>query len=461
MEDEAATVNAPLELDNMKWAWSIEAEQSALGAILLDNAAYDQIAGLVSANDFFLGSHRAIFAAIEHLLQASRTADIVTVSERLEAEDRQRFEQEGGSSYIAQLAQNVPSALHVLAYARIVHERAVIRQLDIAARTIADTVRNTAGREVDVILDQAQSSIMAVGEREHDQTFRPLRDGLISAFEFIDHQYHRDNKNEPTGVPYGFIDLDSITSGMHPGQLVVIAARPSMGKSTLALNVCERAVKATGKWAFFFTLEMTLREQSLRVLGAGARINVQRLASGRVYDEEWARISNVMAELQELKIAFNEQGTLSSNELRAQARRAVRELGEPCLIVVDYLQLMVGGDTEANRAAQLSEITRGLKLLAKELQVPVMALSQLNRNLESRVNKRPVMSDLRDSGSIEQDADVILSIYRDEVYHQNSTDRGTAEIIINKQRNGPVGVVKLTFLADHTRFENYAEPLRG
>jgi replicative DNA helicase len=450
-------MGAPFPPEVPTWAFSLESEQALLGALLLDGQAFDRIADLITESDFYTGAHRMIFRHVSRLVEAARVVDMVTVGERCQAEDAQRF-QEFGFGYLAQLAQNTPSAINVRRYAEVVRERSLMRQLHSTAMAVVEATMHSGGREISQLLDEAQTKIMAVGEGRQSEAFLPLKKGLAQAFEFIDHQHNRDDPNAPTGTPYGFIDLDQMTSGMHPGQLIVLAARPAMGKSAFALNVCENVARFTKRWALFFTIEMGLREQSLRMLAASSKVNVQRLAAGRVYDKEWPRITQAMEKLIDLPIAFNEQAALTINDLRAQSRRASRELGHPSVIVVDYLQLMLAGDTEQNRATQLAEVTRGLKLLAKELEVPVIALSQLNRDLEKRVNKRPVMSDLRDSGAIEQDADVVLAIYRDEVYHPNSAEKGVAEIIINKQRNGPVGDVKLTFLADYTRFVNYARP---
>lgn len=440
------------------WTHSLEAEQSLLGALMLNNAACDQVADLVSERDFYVGTHRQMFRAIFRLIEAGRLADVVSVAERMEAEDAQRFVEGGGFAYLAALAQNTPGAINVRRYAEVVHERAVMRKLFAAGQQIIESVSGFGGREVGELLDQAETAIMNISVRGTDETFRTLKAALGDAFAFVDEQYHKYQGKgaEVTGVPYGFIALDRMTSGMHPGQLIILGARPKMGKSAFALNVCEHAARATGRWALFFTLEMGVREQALRMLSGASRVNVQRLASGRIYDNEWPRVSDAVGKLVDLNIAFNEQASLTVTELRAQARRAMREYGGLSLIVVDYLQLMLAGETDSNRATQLAEISRGLKLLAKELQVPVLALSQLNRELEKRVNKRPVMSDLRDSGALEQDADVILFIYRDEVYHPKTEDRGIAEVLVAAQRNGPVGDIKLTFLGERTRFENYA-----
>jgi replicative DNA helicase len=445
-----------MEMTPPDWSHSIEAEQSVLGALMLDNVAFDRVADLISERDFYTREHRAIFRAIAKLIDAGKGADVVTVTERLTAENAQEFGKV--ASYLGMLAQETPSALNIRRYAELVRERSILRRLFGAAQDTCVAVANFGGRDAGVLLDEAQARIMEISEhRVGREDFQPASQVLAQAFEFIDHQYHRDDPNAPTGVPTGFIDLDSMTSGLHPGQLVILAARPAMGKSALALNITEHAASVTGKWALFFTLEMGNREQALRMIAAGAGINVQRLVTGRLYDEEWSQLSAAVSRMHDLPIAFNEQAGLTVMELRALARRAMREHpGGLSLVVVDYLQLMLASDNEANRAMQLAEISRGLKLLAKELQVPVIALSQLNRDLEKRTNKRPVMSDLRDSGALEQDADVILFIYRDEVYNASTEYKGSAEIIICKQRNGPVGMVRLAFRADHTRFENYA-----
>lgn len=439
-----------------EWSHSLEAEQSVLGALLLDNTAFDRVADLIGERDFYTGEHRAIFRGITALIEAGKAADLVTVFERLSAENAQAY---GGlAPYLGAMAQNVPSALNIRRYAELVRERSLLRRLFTASRETCEAVANFAGREAGTLLDEAEARILAISHQRLDRAeFQPVEQALSQAFEFIDHQYHRADPNAPTGVPTGFVDLDSMTSGLHPGQLVILAARPAMGKSALALNITQHAARATGKRALFFTLEMGNREQALRLLAAEAHVNVQRLVTGRLYDREWSDISDAMSRLQGLPISLNEKAGMTVMELRAFARRAARE--NPAglsLVVVDYLQLMLAGDNEANRATQIAEISRGLKLLAKELQVPVVALSQLNRELEKRHNKRPVMSDLRDSGALEQDADVILFIYRDEVYNRDSEHKGTAEIIVAKQRNGPVGTVRLMFRADNTRFENWA-----
>lgn len=437
------------------WSHSLEAEQSLLGALLLDNSAYDRVSSLVDERDFYIADHRAIFRIAARLIESGRAADLVTMMDRLGQDNA------GAKvpiSYLGELSRNTPSAANIETYAELVRRRAILRHLYAASQEIATSVTQSGGRDVAELVDAAELRLMAISERgTRNRDFESVQRAISQAMEFIDHQYHREDPNAPTGIPYGFVDLDSTTSGMHPGQLIVLAARPAMGKSALALNITEHAASLTGKTALFFSLEMSNREQAVRLIGSAAKVNVQRLVTGRLNDDEWTRMGVAVGKMHELPIQFNDQASLTVMDMRSLARRAQRESGALSLIVVDYLQLMIAGSSDTNRANQLAEISRGLKLLAKELQVPVLALSQLNRELEKRGNKRPVMSDLRDSGAIEQDADVILFIYRDEVYHPASEDRGSAEIIICKQRNGPVGMVRLAFRADNTRFDNYAE----
>lgn len=455
-----STRNAAItDSDSIAWGHSIEAEQSVLGGLLLDNSAYDRVADLVVEADFFSGDHRLIFRATIGLIENNRPADALTVADALERLGR--LKDMGGRAYLGNLAMNTPSAANIRRYAEIVVERSIMRSLYRASQSIIESVMNSKGREIGDLLDSAQALIMSIREKKvpGHSDFESLHHVMAGVVDFVDTQharYEAGEINEVTGLPTGFIDLDRMTSGLHPGQLIILAARPAMGKSALSLNISEYAAKTSKKPVVFFTMEMGNREQGLRMLASGARINTQRLVTGRLNNDEWERIVGAVDAISDCPIVLCEQGGLSIGELRALARRAKREYSDLGLVVVDYLQLMVGGDSEANRSAQLSEISRGLKLLAKELNVPVIALSQLNRELEKRPNKRPVMSDLRDSGAIEQDADMILFIYRDEVYHQDSPYAGTAEIIVAKQRNGPTGTVRLTFRKDHTRFENYA-----
>jgi len=444
------------------WNYSLEAEQSVLGGLLLDNSAFDRIADLLQEVDFFASDHRVIFRAIFELIESGKPADALTVFEWV---SRSGYADRGSDrldrAYIGDLAFNTASVANIRRYAEIVRERSILRGLFGAASNIIESVRETKGREVRELLDRAQASVMAISEKNQGDRseFTDTTALLTQTMEFIDTQFQRAREGElsdVTGLTTGFIDLDRMLTGLHGGQLVVLAARPSMGKSAFALNIGEAGAQSSQKTAAIFSMEMSRHELGLRLLAAGAQVNMQRLATGRINDQEWPRITAAVGRLNDLPMLINETGALTVMELRAMARRAFRDAGGLSVIIVDYLQLMSGSDQRANQATQIAEITRGLKQLAKELQVPVIALSQLNRELERRPNKRPIMSDLRESGAIEQDADVILFIYRDEVYHSDSTDRGIAEIIIAKQRNGPTGTVRLNFRADHTRFLNLA-----
>jgi replicative DNA helicase len=437
------------------WAWSAEAEQSLLGALLLDNTAFDQVGDLVTDEDFYAGDHRRIFRAIAKLIDAAKVADLVTVGEYLEREDPAKSLATGIQGYMGSLAQHTPSALHARRYAEIVKDRSTCRRLYAVANDIAVGARNRGGRDVRQLIDDAQARMLAVGERGFGaEQFRDMRSVMSEVFEFVDQQFRRDKDDVVTGVPTGFRDLDVQTTGMQGGELIILAARPGMGKSALSLNIAENAARSTGKPGLLFNLEMSNRQTGLRLLAAKAGVNVQRLVTGRLNDTEWQRLSAGMGKLHDVPLLFNEDAGLTIGEMRTLARRAFRAHGGLSVILIDYVQLMLSGDSDSNRANELAGITRGLKLLAKELQVPVLALSQLSRKCEERANKRPVMSDLRDSGAIEQDADIILFIYRDDYYNANTLDKGIAEIIVSKQRNGPVGTVRLHFRADMTRFED-------
>ena len=445
-----------------EWNYSIDAEQAVIGGLMLDNAALDQVVDLIGERDFYVGENRAIFRAVFLLVDNNKAADPLTVFDflclRSEAGEGCKISRE----YLSELVMNTPGAANIRRYAEIVRDRAVMRGLYGAAQNVAESVRNSGGRDVVELLDKAQASMMSIrdGNIRAETEFTKAPALMVGVIEFVDLQFNRMREgkaNEVTGLPTGFDDLDRMLTGLHGGQLVVLAARPSMGKSAFALNIAEHATQSSKKAVPIFSMEMSRHELGLRLLASEAKVNMQRLATGRIRDDEWPRITTAVGRLNDSGILINETGALTVLELRAMARRAAREAGGLAMIVVDYLQLMSGTDSRANQATQLSEITRGLKQLAKELNVPVIALSQLNRELERRPNKRPIMSDLRESGAIEQDADVILFIYRDEVYNNESPDRGIAEIIIAKQRNGPTGTVRLNFRADHTCFLNFAE----
>ncbi|MCC6210807.1 MAG: replicative DNA helicase [Burkholderiales bacterium] len=442
---------------------SLEAEQSLLGGLLLDNSAFDRIADLVSAEDFYRDDHRRLYRHLARLIGEGKPADVVTVAESVEAsEDKDRT---GGPAYLGSLAQNTPSALNIRRYAELVRERSVQRRLAQVATEIAESALSPLGRDVGQLLDEAESRILEVGEKGQrgTQGFEQIQPVLARVFERIDHLYHQENKSDVTGVPTGFIDLDERTAGLQAGDLVIVAGRPSMGKTALALNFAEHVAVKNGIPVAIFSMEMGATQLAMRLLGSIARVDQHKMRTGRLNDEEWSRLSTAMGELHQAPVYIDETGALNSLELRTRARRMHRQSGKLGLVVVDYLQLMSAaspGQGE-NRATEISEISRSLKALAKELECPVVALSQLNRALESRNDKRPMMADLRDSGAIEQDADLILFIYRDEVHFPDKVEaRGVAEVIIGKQRNGPIGKVELTFLGEHTRFENRAREYR-
>ncbi|MGA7985658.1 MAG: replicative DNA helicase [Burkholderiales bacterium] len=439
---------------------SVEAEQSLLGGLLLDNQAFDRIADLVSPQDFYRDDHRRIYRHIVKLVEAAKPADVVTVSESIEAsEDKDKT---GGPAYLGALAQNTPSALNIRRYAELVRERAVQRRLAQVATDIAENALNPGGKEVGQLLDEAESRILEIGEAgsRHTVGLEEIKPVLARVLERIDHLYHRDNPSDVTGVPTGFHDLDSKTAGLQPGDLIIVAGRPSMGKTAFALNIAESVALNTLLPVAVFSMEMSGTQLATRMLGSIARVDQHKMRTGRLSDQEWHDLSEAMGRLHDAPIFIDETAALNSLELRTRARRLWRQFGGKLgLVVVDYLQLMSATNTKGseNRATEISEMSRSLKALAKELKVPVIALSQLSRAVEQRNDRRPMMSDLRESGAIEQDADVILFIYRDEVYSPDKPEaKGRAEIIIGKQRNGPIGKVELTFLGQFTRFENFA-----
>jgi replicative DNA helicase len=436
---------------------SVEAEQSVLGGLLLDNKAWERIADRLREEDFYRYDHRLIYQHISRLIEASHPADVVTVYDSLVSSGK--GDEVGGLSYLNDLAQSVPSAGNIARYAELVRERAILRYLISVTDEIAESAFNPAGRETGQLLDEAESRIFAIAQEGNrgSQGFVELQTVLTKVVGRIDELYHRDNPSDITGVPTGFHDLDSRTSGLQPGDLIIIAGRPSMGKTSLALNIGEYVAIDHGLPVAVFSMEMGGSQLAMRLLSSVGRLDQHRVRTGRLTDEDWPRLTHAIQKMQETQLFIDETPALNTLELRARARRLSRECGQLGLIIIDYLQLMSAASAGENRATEISEISRSLKALAKELNVPVIALSQLNRSLEQRPNKRPVMSDLRESGAIEQDADVILFIYRDEVYNADSPDKGTAEIIIGKQRNGPIGTLRLTFVGEYTKFENYAK----
>jgi replicative DNA helicase len=438
---------------------SIEAEQSVLGGLLLDNSAFDRVADVLTEQDFYRDDHRRIWRHISKLIEHGRPADIVTVDESVKGgEDKDRT---GGLSYLSALAQNTPSAHNIRRYAEIVRERAVMRRLVAVGTEIADGALNPQGKEVSQLLDEAESRVFEIAEAgsRGRQGFVSIQPLLTQVMERVDMLYHQDNPSEVTGVPTGYIDLDRKTAGLQPSDLIIVAGRPSMGKTTLALNIAEHVAIDNGLPVAIFSMEMSGTQLAMRMLSSVGKLDQHKLRTGRLSDDDWHRLTTAVGKLHDAPIHIDETPALNPLEVRARARRLHRQYGKLGLIVLDYLQLMsASGGGGENRATEISEISRSMKALAKELNVPVVALSQLNRALEQRQDRRPVMSDLRESGAIEQDADVILFIYRDVVYNAQTPEPGKAEIIIGKQRNGPIGTVELTFLGENTRFENYASP---
>ena len=434
---------------------SIEAESSVLGGLLLDNQAWDRVNDLLVDNDFYRHEHKLIFTAIGNLINGSKPADVITVFEYLQ--NQGHSDNTGGLYYLNSLAQYVPSASNIRRYAEIVRERGILRKLVTASDDIATNAFNPQGRPVDKILDEAEQKIFNIGEEgsRHKQGFQSMDTLVIELMDRV--QEMADNPNDITGVPTGFYDLDRMTSGLQAGDLVVLAARPSMGKTAFAVNIAEHVALNEGLPVAIFSMEMGASQLAVRVVGSIGRIDQGHLRTGKLSDEEWPRLADAIDRLRTVSLHIDETPGLTPSELRANARRLARQCGKLGLIVVDYLQLMSGSTTGGdNRATELGEISRGLKMLAKELQCPVIALSQLNRSVEQRTDKRPMMSDLRESGAIEQDADIIMFIYRDDYYNKESKDPGIAEIIIGKQRNGPIGHVRLTFQGSSTRFLNFS-----
>jgi replicative DNA helicase len=436
---------------------SVDAEQSVLGGLLLDNQAWERVSDVLTADDFYRREHRQIFDAISALCNEGSPADVVTVSEWLTKSGE--LEAAGGLSYIGALANNTPSAANIAAYAKIVRENAVLRELIRAASDISQAAYQPDGKGVSELLDKAEARVLEISEKGHRRgEFQPISRLLSKAVDRIDQLYRSDSPL--TGVSTGFNDLDEMTSGLQPADLVIIAGRPSMGKTSLAMNIAENAAIGHKVPVAVFSMEMPGSQLAMRMMASLGRINAHRVRTGKLTDDDWPRLTSAVTLLNEAPIFIDDTPALTPNEVRARARRLKREHGLG-LIIVDYLQLMQTTESEENRATEISSITRNLKGLAKELNVPLIAMSQLNRSVESRNDKKPVMSDLRESGAIEQDADMILFIYRDEVYNKESERKGTADIIIAKQRNGPTGEIALTFLGEYTRFENYASSEYG
>ena len=435
---------------------SIEGEQSLIGGLLLDNGAWDKIGDMVGESDFYRDDHRRIFTHIRKLLEMGRPADVVTVFESIEKSNE--VEQAGGLAYLAEIANNTPSAANIRRYAEIVHERAVLRKLITVGDDIAANALNPAGRDVKQLLDEAEARVFEIAESgaKSTQGFVAIPTVLGEVVDRIQALYDRDSPSDITGVATGFIDLDQKTSGLQPGDMIVVAGRPSMGKTAFALNIAEHVGVEQKLPVAIFSLEMSGPQLAMRFLSSVGRLDQQKLRTGKLGDEEWDKMTVALGKLHDAPIHIDDTGAINVIDLRARARRLHRQFGRLGLIVIDYIQLMTSTRNGENRATEISDISRAIKSLAKELQVPIIALSQLSRKVEERTDKRPLMSDLRESGAIEQDADIILMMYREEYYKQDTPEKGVAEVIIGKHRNGPTGVVKLTFIGEYTKFVNAA-----
>ncbi|WP_101757885.1 replicative DNA helicase [Oceanicoccus sp. KOV_DT_Chl] len=442
------------ELDQIKLPpHSIEAEQSVLGGLMIANDSWDSVADQVNASDFYRGVHGQIFTQMAKLVEAGEPIDVITLAEALNSNDQ--LAHVGGLPYLAELANNTPSAANIRAYAKVVRERSSLRALINAANEIVDSGYNREGRDSDQLLDEAERRIMQIAEERPKeggpQAVNPL---LKSAVERIDELFN--SEATITGVSTGFADLDEKTSGMQKSDLIIVAARPSMGKTAFAVNLVEHAVLNQDKPVMVFSMEMPANAIIMRMISAIGRIHLGKVLSGKLDEEDWPKLTTAVSKLKDRPLFIDDTPALTPTEIRSRARRIAREHGDLAMIMVDYLQLMQVAGSSEGRTAEISEISRSLKAIAKEFNCPVIALSQLNRSLEQRPNKRPINSDLRESGAIEQDADVIMFIYRDEYYNEESQDKGIAEIIIGKQRNGPTGTTKLAFIGHFTRFDNLA-----
>lgn len=430
---------------------SIEAEQSVLGGLLLDNTAWHSLEDKVRAEDFYRKDHRTIFEAMANVLSQGDPADVITIAERLKM--LQKLDDIGGEVYLFELVRNTPAVANITAYADIVRERSVLRQLIAVSNEIAGDAFNPAGKSIVDLLDTAERKVFTIAEQSSrgsgPQSIKRL---LTEAVERIDHLYR--SEDAITGAPTGYSDLDHMTSGLQPSDLIIVAGRPSMGKTAFAMNIAEYVALHANKSVLIFSMEMSGASLAVRLLSSIGKIDQHKLRSGKLDEYDWDRMTHALGKLSEAPMLIDDTPALSPAEVRSRARRVAKEHGLS-LIVIDYLQLMQMAGFSENRTLEISTISRSLKALAKELNVPVIALSQLNRGLEQRADKRPIMSDLRESGAIEQDADLIAFIYRDEVYHEDTRDKGIAEVIIAKQRNGPIGKVRLTFRGQFTRFENY------
>jgi replicative DNA helicase len=431
---------------------SIEAERSVLGGLMLDDNAWDNISGSLAAEDFYRSDHRIIYRVMADLVERNNPLDIITISEALEGIGE--LENVGGLAYISDLASSTPTASNIHAYAQIVRERSTVRSLISVAHEIADSGFNPDGRNSATLIDEAESKVFKISDDRPSnggpESVRPL---LTRAVERIDVLFQ--TKGALTGISSGFRDIDEMTSGLQPADLIIVAGRPSMGKTAFMMKIAESAVISGESPVLVFSMEMPSDSLVLRMLSSLGRIDQTKIRTGQLGDDDWPRLTSAVTLLNDKPLFIDDTPALSPNEIRSRARRVAREHGKLGVILLDYIQLMQVSGTSENRAGEISEISRSLKSIAKEFDCPVIAGSQLNRSLEQRPDKRPIMSDLRESGAIEQDADVIMAIYRDEVYHDDA-EKGIAEIIILKQRNGPIGRKKLAFVGQYTKFEDLA-----
>lgn len=433
---------------------SLEAEQSVLGGLMLDNQAWDKVSERVTSKDFYRPEHRVIFESMQRLADQSTPLDVITLSDALEVDEK--LDRIGGLAYLTELAKNTPSAANISAYANIVRERAILRQLLGVSADIADNVYNPDGRESQEILDKAEREVFAIAEHqargEGPMAVKNVVSGVVDQLDELMHA-----EDGITGLATGFKDIDKMTSGLQKADMVVVAGRPSMGKTVFGVNIAENAAMDAKLPVLIFSMEMPKESIVMRLLSSLSRVDQAALRSGKLNDADWSRIFSSMTLISDkMNLFIDDTPALSPSEIRSRARRLAREHGGLSLIVVDYLQLMQVPGYRENRTNEVSVISRNLKALAKEINVPVIAISQLSRKTDERNDKRPMMSDLRESGAIEQDADVIMFIYRDEVYNPETEFKGTGEIIIAKQRNGPIGMVRLTFRGNHVRFDDYA-----
>jgi len=432
---------------------SVEAEQSVLGALMLDNSKLDSILSIITENDFYRQDHRVIFRMMLSLQEAGQPLDVITLSEELHKHNE--LDRIGGLGYLVDMANNTPSAANIAAYANIVRERSTLRQLIEAAQEISKSGMNPSGLDSDDLLHLAEKRVAEIAED------RPKEGGLVGVNDLLKATVQRIDElfrsgSDITGVASGLTDLDQRTSGWQPGELVILAARPSMGKTALALNFVETAMFTQTKPVFVFSMEMPSAALIMRMMSSIGRIDQTKMRNGKLTEEDWPKLSSAVAKMKDKLLFIDDTPGLNPQEMRARVKRITREHGNPGLIMVDYLQLMQTAGASEGRTQEISEISRSLKAMAKEFDCPVIALSQLNRGVEQRPNKRPMNSDLRESGAIEQDADVILFIYRDEYYHEDSPDKGIAELILGKQRNGEIGTCRAAFIGKYTRFDNLA-----